>query len=390
MVEPYILIAVDSFKGSMTSAQAGEAIRRGLADGLAALQIRALFDVIPIADGGEGTVDAFHAALGGQLIRVTCRGPLGDPVPATFLLLPDGKTAVIEMAASCGLPLVRGRENILHSDTFGLGQQILAALDRQPDKILVGIGGSATNDGGAGMARALGARFLDAAGRELGSTPAELAKLHALDCSGLDVRVRHTRFEVMCDVDNPLLGPAGASAIFAPQKGAGPDVVKKLEAIGRRYADLVERTIGAAFRDRPGSGAAGGLGFGLSAFLGARLRPGIQVVVEIAHLRERAQRAQLLITGEGRLDSQSLRGKAPSGIAAIAADLGRPCVAFCGSLGGTAENLVPEPFAAAYEVISVAGSVADAIARGAECLETLARRHASDLRPFLIASGANP
>ena len=390
MVEPHILIAVDSFKGSMTSAQAGEAIRRGLADGLAALPIRASFDVIPIADGGEGTVDAFHAALGGELIRVTCRGPLGDPVPATFLLLPDGKTAVIEMAASCGLPLVRGREDILHSDTFGLGQQILAALDRQPDKILVGIGGSATNDGGAGMARALGARFLDAAGRELGSTPAELENLHALDCSGLDVRVRHTRFDVMCDVDNPLLGPAGAAAIFAPQKGAGPDAVKKLEAIGRRYADLVERTLGAAFRSRPGAGAAGGLGFGLSALLDARLRPGISVVIETAHLRERAQRAQLLITGEGRLDSQSLWGKAPSGIAGIAADLGRPCIVFCGSLGGAAKTLVPKPFAAVFEVISVADSFADAIARGVEYLETLARRHAADLRPYLVVSGADP
>ena len=389
MVEPHILIAVDSFKGSMTSAQAGEAIRCGLADGLAALQIKASFDVIPIADGGEGTVDAFHAALGGELIRVPCRGPLGDPVSATFLLLPDGKTAVIEMAASCGLPLVKGREDILHSDTFGLGQQILAALDRQPDKILVGIGGSATNDGGAGMARALGARFLDAAGRELGSTPAELANLHALDCSGLDARIRQTRFEVMCDVDNPLLGPAGAAAVFAPQKGAGPDVVKKLEEVGRRYADLVERTLGAAFRDQPGAGAAGGLGFGLSALLGAQLRPGISAVIETTRLRERAQRAQLLITGEGRLDSQSLRGKAPSGIAGIASELGRPCVAFCGSLGGAADTLVPKPFAAAFEVISVTASVADAIARGVECLETLARRHAGDLRPFLIASGAN-
>jgi len=223
MAEPHILIAVDSFKGSMTSVEAGEAIRRGLAEGLASLGINASFDVVPIADGGEGTVDAFHAALGGELVRLSCRGPLGDPVPSTFLLLPGGKTAVIEMAASCGLPLVKGREDILHSDTFGLGQQILAALDRQPDKILVGIGGSATNDGGAGMARALGVRFLDAMGRELSTTPAELANLHAVDFSGLDTRVRRPRFEVMCDVDNPLLGPSGAAATFAPQKGADPE-----------------------------------------------------------------------------------------------------------------------------------------------------------------------
>lgn len=383
MAEPHILIAVDSFKGSMTSAQAGEAIRRGVSDGFAALDIKASFDVVPIADGGEGTVDAFHAALGGELIRFSCRGPLGDPVPATFLLLPGGKTVVIEMAASCGLPLVKGREDILHSDTFGLGEQILAALDRQSDRILVGIGGSATNDGGAGMARALGVRFLDAEGRELGSTPAELANLHAVDFSGLDARVRRTRFEVMCDVDNPLLGPAGAAAIFAPQKGAGPEVVKTLEAIGERYADLVERTVGGTFRDRPGAGAAGGLGFGLSAFLDAQLRPGINIVIETTRLRERARQAQLLITGEGRLDSQSLRGKAPSGIAAIAAELGRPCVAFCGSIGSGVETLVPKPFAAVFDVISVAASISDAIARGVECLETLARRRAGEIRPFL-------
>jgi glycerate kinase len=194
----------------------------------------------------------------------------------------------------------------------------------------------------------------------------------------------------MCDVDNPLLGSAGAAAIFASQKGAGPDVVNMLEATGHRYAGLVERTSGGTFRDRPGAGAAGGLGFGLSALLGACLRPGISVVIETTHLRERAQRAQLLITGEGRLDSQSLRGKAPSGIAAIAAELGRPCVAFCGALGGAAETLVPKPFLAAFKVISVADSVADAIAREVECLESLARRHAGDFRPFLIASGANP
>ncbi len=392
-----ILIATDSFKGSMTSAEAGEAIARGLADGLrkslpaAEGEPPAAFDVVAIADGGEGTVDAFVCAAGGERVTVECLGPLSRPVNATFLMLPDGETAVIEMAASSGLTLVRGREDIMRSDTFGLGEQIKAALEGGAKRILIGIGGSATHDCGAGMARALGVRFLDENARELGTTPSELAALFGVDMSGLDRRVSTTRpprrasFEVICDVDNPLAGPTGAAAVYSPQKGADPETVKLLEAFSHLFADVVERSLGATLRSMPGAGAAGGLGFGLAAFLGAELRPGIDVMIEAAGLRERARGADLLVTGEGRMDSQSLRGKAPSGIAAIAKELGVPCVAFCGYVDGPREALVPEPFGAIYEIASVADSIEDAVLRGPELLRELARKRAGEL-----AAIANP
>ncbi len=419
-----ILIATDSFKGSMTSAEAGEAIARGLCESwpAAAGEPPVAFDVVAIADGGEGTVDAFARVAGGERVTVECRGPLSQPVDATFLLLPGGETAVIEMAASSGLTLVGGREDIMRSDTFGLGEQIKAALEGGAKRILTGIGGSATHDCGAGMARALGVRFLDAQERELGTTPSELAALVDIDTSRLDADVdawrANTRFEVICDVDNPLLGPTGAAAVYSPQKGADPETVERLEEFSRRFAEIMEREIGTPLRDMPGAGAAGGLGFGLAAFLGAELRPGIDVMIEAAGLRERARGADLLVTGEGRMDSQSLRGKAPSGIAAIAKELGVPCVAFCGYVDGktvpggngvrnrlperpcgcfaqTVPDTVsppkgashkrflapfsPEPFRAIYEVASLAESVEDAVRRGPELLRELARKQAGEL-----------
>ncbi len=384
-----ILIATDSFKGSMTSAEAGEAIARGLGES----GLEAEFDVVAIADGGEGTVDAFARAAGGERVTVECRGPLSRPVEATFLVLPDGGTAVVEMAASSGLTLVRGREDIMRSDTFGLGEQIRAALDRGVKRILIGIGGSATHDCGAGASRALGVRFLDAEKRELGTTPSELAALFGVDMSGLDRRVSTTRpprrasFEVICDVDNPLMGSTGAAAVYSPQKGADPETVKLLEAFSHLFADVVEKSLGVTLRSMPGAGAAGGLGFGLAAFLGAELRPGIDVMIEAAGLRERARGADLLVTGEGRMDSQSLRGKAPSGIAAIAEELGVACVAFCGYVDGPREALAPEPFRAIFEIASTAESLEDAVDRGPELLRELARKQAGELARLVGTSG---
>ncbi len=388
-----ILIATDSFKGSMASAEAGEAIARGLADGLCESGLEAEFDVVAVADGGEGTVDAFSSAAGGERVTVECRGPLSRPVDATFLLLPDGETAVIEMAAASGLTLVRGREDVMRSDTFGLGEQIKAALEGGAKRVLIGIGGSATHDCGAGMARALGVRFLDENARELGTTPSELAALADVDTSRMDARIAGTRpprrasFEVICDVDNPLVGPTGAASVYSPQKGADPETVKELEAFSRLFADVVERSLGMTLRSMPGAGAAGGLGFGLAAFLGAELRPGIDVMIEAAGLRERARGADLLVTGEGRMDSQSLRGKAPSGIAAIAEELGVACVAFCGYVDGPREALVPEPFRAIFEVASVADSIEDAVRRGPELLCRLARQRAGELARLVGTPG---
>jgi len=376
-----ILIAIDSFKGSMTSAEAGAAVAAGLADGLRARGVEAACDVVPIADGGEGTVDAFHAACGGERVVARCRGPLGDPVDATFLMLPGGKTAVLEMAASCGLPLVKGRADILRSDTFGLGQQILAALDRKVEKILIGIGGSATNDVGAGMARALGVRFLDAKGRAVGTTPAELEKLQKVDLSRIDPRIHAARFEAICDVTNPLLGPMGAATVYGPQKGASPETVKRLEAIGRQHADVSEAARGIMLRNRPGAGAAGGLGFGLSVYVNAMLRPGIDVVIDAAGLRDRAKGADLLVTGEGRMDAQSGYGKAPFGIAKIAREAGVPCVAFCGSVACERSVLVPDPFRSIHEILPMAASLEDAMARGKALLRKLARDCTESLVP---------
>ena len=374
-----ILIATDSFKGSLTSTEAGTAVAAGLRAGFAELGIRAEIEVVPVADGGEGTIEAYAAACGGEIISVACPGPLGDSVAAEFLVLPGRKTAVIEMAESCGLTLVAERENVLRSDTSGLGRQIQAALERRPVKILIGLGGSATNDWGAGMAAALGARFLDGEGRALRPNPAGLSGLRTIDVSGLDPRLRDVRFEALTDVDNPLLGPRGAAAIFAPQKGADVETVKYLEETGERFADAVESSLGRRFRDRAGAGAAGGLGFGAAAFLGAKIRSGIEAMIETAGLKEKARAADLIVTGEGRLDAQTRHGKATAGIAALAGEAGIPCVAFCGSIGGPVSGYVSDIFAAAYELRPSASSLADAVARGAHYLEIIARRSAREL-----------
>jgi len=373
-----VLIAVDSFKGSLTSAEAGTAIAEGLESGFAELGIQTAIDIVPIADGGEGTIDAFAAACGGERVPVRCPGPLGDPVSAKFLVLPGGKTAVIEMAQSCGLTLVRGRKDILRSNTSGLGRQILAAIEKRPERLLIGIGGSATNDWGAGMAGVLGARFLNDRGLVIGTRPIDLAELHSVDLSGIDPRIKSIPIESICDVDNPLLGPKGAAAVYGAQKGAGADMVKRLDEIGSRFADAVEAAVGQRLRDFPGAGAAGGLGFGLAAFLGGELRSGIEVMIDAARLRERILGVDLIVTGEGRLDAQSQHGKTTAGIAALARDANIPCLAFCGSVEGPASSFIPEMFAAVYTLSSVASSLDDSMANATEYLKTISLRAARE------------
>jgi len=374
-----IVIAPDSFKESLSAREVAGIIEKGIKRVLP----RARCVKVPMADGGGGTVEAMAAAAGGEKISVVCPGPLGDPVTAEFLALPGGKTVLIESARSCGLTLVAERRDILHSDTSGLGIQIRSALDRRPETIQIGLGGSATNDWGAGMAAALGLRFLDARGRVLRPTPAGLAGLRTIDPSGFDARLRAVRHEALTDVDNPLLGPSGAAAIFGPQKGADADAVRILEETGERFADAVESSLGRRFRDRPGAGAAGGLGFGVLAFLGAEIRPGIEAMIEAAGLKAKARAADLIITGEGRLDAQSRRGKTAAGIARLARETKCPCVAFCGSIDGPVTDYVPDPFAAAYEIRPEAASLADAISRAAYLLEIIARRSAGDIRKLV-------
>jgi len=381
-----ILIAADSFKGSMTSAGAGAAIAAGLKIGFADIGVGAEFEIVPIADGGEGTVAAFETACGGERIPSQCPGPLGVPVKAEGLLLPGGATAVIESAQSCGLTLVRGRADILRSDTAGLGVQIQAVLERNPERLLIGIGGSATNDWGAGMAGVLGVRFLDDRGRKLGTKPADLSSIRTVDLSGLDGRLKSVAVTAICDVDNPLLGPRGAAAVYGPQKGASSETVEKLDKIGGRFADAVESALGRRFRDLPGAGAAGGLGFGLAAFLGAELRPGIETMIETARLRERARKADLIITGEGRLDAQSRHGKAASGIAALAKEANLPCIAFCGSVEGQKSDYIPGMFAAVHVLESFAPSREVSISRGKHYLRTAAVNAAEEAMLLILRS----
>ena len=325
-----ILIAPQSLKGSLTAAEAGQAI----AEGVRAVYPEAEVDIVPVADGGEGTVQALVDATGGELIEQIVTGPLNTPVAAFFGVLGDGQTAAIEMAASSGLPLVPPEQRDPRiTTTYGVGELILAALDRGCRHFIIGIGGSATNDGGAGMAQALGVSFLDAVSNPLPVGGAALANLAKISLDALDPRLADCTVEVACDVNNPLCGPMGASAIYGPQKGATPEMVQQLDAALAHYADIIEHELGQTMRELPGAGAAGGLGFGIMAFLQATLRPGAQIVLEAIHLEEHMRSAAIVITAEGQLDAQTAYGKSVGAVAALAKRYQLPVIALAGGLG---------------------------------------------------------
>ena len=330
-----ILIASDSFKGSLTSQEVGTAITRGV------LRVcpEAEITVIPMADGGEGTVAALIAATGGQLIATEVTGPLVTPVTARFGLLPNG-TAVLEMAEASGLTLVPEElRNPMITTTFGTGELILKALDFGANRILIGIGGSATNDGGSGMAQALGVSLRDKNGQELSYGGGSLSQLAAIDMSGLDPRIKRTPIIVDCDVKNPLCGPNGASAIYGPQKGASPEMVKQLDTNLRHLAHVIAQELNQNVMEIPGAGAAGGLGAGLIAFAGASLRSGVETVLDTVNLEKYLAKVDLVITGEGRLDYQSAFGKVPVGVAKRALGHGVPVIAFAGEIGPGAHQI---------------------------------------------------
>ena len=330
---PVIAIAPDSFKGALDAAGVAKAI----ADGIRRVFPKAGIVQIPMADGGEGTVDAWAAAKNAKRITVTVSDPLGRPVDATFAYDELSKTAVLEMAAASGLPLLRHDErNPLVTSTYGTGELIRAALDLGSRHIILGIGGSATNDGGAGMAAALGARLLDKHGRSLPLGGAALSRLASIDMTNFDSRIKKVKFEVACDVTNPLCGENGASAVYGPQKGASKADVKKLDAALENFGKVVLGTLSQKndFSPlAPGAGAAGGLGFGLSAFCGARLKRGVEIIAKSVGLRDKIKGCNLVITGEGRLDSQTVNGKTPAGVAAAAKKEGVDCIAICGCVG---------------------------------------------------------
>ncbi|MCY6372237.1 glycerate kinase [Clostridium ganghwense] len=330
-----IIISPDSFKGTMSSIEVCSIIEQGIKNIFPDTEVIK----IPIADGGEGTVDAFLTAIGGEKIKVKVKNPLFEEVEAFYGVLPDKETAVIEMAAASGLTLVEDRKNPLVATTYGTGQLILDALDRGCLKIIVGIGGSATNDGGIGMAAALGVRFLDEENKEVDLNGGGLENLERIDISGIDKRIKNCTIVAACDVDNPLFGPSGAAYIFGPQKGADERMVKMLDENLKNFAGIVGRDLGVDVQNIPGSGAAGGLGAGLVAFAGAKLQPGIKIVLDVVKYDEIISNADLVITGEGKIDGQSLRGKVPVGIAEKASKYDIPVIAIVGAVGDEAEKV---------------------------------------------------
>lgn len=324
-----VLVAPDKFKGTLSAEQAARAIASGWRRERPDDEI----DLAPMADGGDGTLDALVAALGGEIRRARVSGPLGDPVEAAFGLVEaaGGRTGIVELARASGLQLVaESRRDALRASTWGTGQLLLAAAREGIAEALVCIGGSATTDGGAGLASALGVRFLDASGEPIGDGGAGLLSLERVDVTGLAPEVRSLRVTVASDVDNPLVGPRGAAHVYSPQKGASLDDVLLLDRALAHYAAVIHRDLGIDVRNLPGAGAAGGTGAGLIAFLGAHLRPGVEVVMEALGLSERIRRADLVLTGEGRLDESSLYGKVPAGVMAEARTAGRPVAILCG------------------------------------------------------------
>ncbi len=334
-----ILISPQEFKGSLSAGEAAQAIAAGLRRALPEAEL----DVVPMADGGPGTVQAILSVTAGHPETSVVQDPLGRPVAAVWGLLEDGPTAVIEMAAASGLVLLSGEErDPRRASTYGTGQLIGAALDAGCRRLIIGVGGSATNDGGAGMAQALGARLLDGQGEELPAGGAALAQLDRIDVSNLDPRLdprldpqlRRCRIVVAADANNPLCGPLGASRVYGPQKGATPEAVEELDAALAHYAQVVQRDLGVEIASLAGAGAAGGLAGGLVAFLGAEIRSGAELVAQTVGLRERLREADVVFTGEGRLDDQTSFGKTVAVVARLAKEQGRPVVALAGSVQG--------------------------------------------------------
>ena len=368
------LVAPDSFKGTLGAVDAAGAIARGLARGGFETEI------CPLSDGGEGLVECVLLSKGGEALTSRATGPLGEQVDARWALLEGGKTAVIEMAAAAGLPLVPdGKKDPLLTTTRGVGDLLSEAVEHGAEEIIVGVGGSATVDAGCGMARGLGARLLDSGGRELPPGGGALVNLHSMDLSGLDERVRRVRVLVACDVRNPLTGPEGAARVYAPQKGADPRRVKLLERALENFRDVVARELEVDI-DAPGCGAAGGLAAGLRAFLGAELRRGAALVMELVGFEERLAGADILVVGEGKLDSQTAFGKAPAEAARVARKLGVPAVAFCGVLGRGARDLLGELLLAAHPLVREGVGPERATAETADALEELAIELAPALR----------
>lgn len=341
-----ILLVPDSFKGTLSSRQVCQVMAGQLRRFFPQAQVKS----IPVADGGEGSVEAFLAAAGGERRTRTVTGPFGEPVEAFYGVLGDGRTAVIEMAACAGLPLAEGRLNPERATTYGVGELLLAAKEAGCTKAILGLGGSCTNDGGAGAAAALGAKFTRADGAAFIPTGGTLGEIAALDVSPVAQALQGMELTAMCDIDNPLYGEAGAAAVFAPQKGADEAMVARLDAGLRHLGQVAARCLGRDFSHLPGAGAAGGLGFGMAAFCGAQLRMGIDAVLDAVGFDSLLPGTDMVFTGEGKIDSQSARGKVVSGVAARCRKAGVPVVAVVGQIGQGFEEMYQQGLTAVFSI----------------------------------------
>lgn len=341
-----ILLVPDSFKGTLSSRQVCQVMAGQLRRFFPQAQVKS----IPVADGGEGSVEAFLAAAGGERRTRTVTGPFGEPVEAFYGILGDGRTAVIEMAACAGLPLAEGRLNPERATTYGVGELLLAAKEAGCTKAILGLGGSCTNDGGAGAAAALGAKFTRADGAAFIPTGGTLGEIAALDVSPVAQALQGMELTAMCDIDNPLYGEAGAAAVFAPQKGADEAMVARLDAGLRHLGQVSARCLGRDFSHLPGAGAAGGLGFGMAAFCGAQLRMGIDAVLDAVGFDSLLPGTDVVFTGEGKIDSQSARGKVVSGVAARCRKAGVPVVAVVGQIGQGFEEMYQQGLTAVFSI----------------------------------------
>lgn len=343
-----VVVAPNAFKGSITAAEAAEAMKQGI---LAAGGTRCAVTCVPVADGGDGLIDVMQEALGGQRLWATVSDPRMRPIRAPYCWVASHNLAVIEMARASGLALLpKALQDPTQTTTFGTGELLRAALDAGARRIIVGIGGSATCDGGIGMAAALGFRFLDQSGNPVKPIGGSLEAIVAIDRRNSDPRLEDVSLSVACDVTNPLVGANGASMVFAPQKGATPEQVIQLDKGLANLAEVIHKELGVAVGEIPGSGAAGGLGGGLYAFLNAELKPGIDLVIDLLKLNQHIADADLVLTGEGRIDGQTRFNKAPAGVARSAKAAGVPCIAICGRIGEGIEALYEIGFSAVFSI----------------------------------------
>ncbi|WP_305456129.1 glycerate kinase [Photobacterium leiognathi] len=369
-----IIIAPDSYKESLTAMEVATAIENGFRQVIP----NAEYIKLPMADGGEGTVQSLVDASNGNIIEHSVTGPLSEQVNGFFGLMGDGKTAIIEMAAASGLHLVSPElRNPMLTTSFGTGELILAALDKGVEHIIVGIGGSATNDGGIGMAQALGVRLLDENNKPISYGGGALDRLHRIDISNIDPRLTSVKLEVACDVDNPLCGEKGASQVFGPQKGATPEMVTQLDNNLAHYAEIIKRDLGKDVKNMAGAGAAGGMGAALLGLFNAQLRPGIEIAMDAVNLADALKDADLVITGEGRIDSQTIHGKTPIGVAHTAKRFNKPVIGIAGSLSYDCNVVHEHGIDAVFSVVPRSVSLAEALAEAAINVELTARNVAA-------------